>query len=111
MASNSGLLPFKASVGHQSMRISLDGVTYVVDMHWNEREGAWYLDLSDSTESRIASGMKVIANAPLLAKVVDARRPPGEIIALDQTGNDVDDPGFDDLNIRVKLLYVAAADR
>lgn len=81
----------------------LDEQTYVLRGSWNERESAWYLDIGDSDDVPIITSRKLVANWPLLHRVTDARKPPGEIYCIDPTGSV--NPGLDDLDNRVLLLY------
>lgn len=87
-----------------TQRSKLDGTEYELYFEWNERDGRWFFSISDSTGDRIASGIKVVADWPLIHRVRDARRPPGEIVAIDSTGNG-EPPGRDDLGARVKIYY------
>ncbi len=82
----------------------LDGETYTFRFHWNEREEAWYLQIGDVDDVPIISSRKLVANWPLLMRVTDSRRPPGELYLVDPTGSDTD-PGLKELSNRVELLY------
>lgn len=96
--------------GNYSQRTVLDGREYLLLFRWNQREGRWYLTISDQDGAPIVSGVKIVVNFPLITnRIVDARRPPGEIFATDTTGADID-PGLDDLGSRVVLIYIDAAD-
>ena len=96
--------------GNYSQRTVLDGREYLLTFRWNQREAKWYLSIADSEEAPIVSGVKVVLNFPLITnRVRDIRRPPGEIFAVDPSG-DERDPGFNDLGARVRLLYIEAAD-
>lgn len=91
-----------------TQRSKLDGREYVIAFVWNEREARWFFDLADENGDPIVSGVKVIPNFPLLRRVVDARCPPGELAAVDNTG---DAPIlFSDLGTRAVFVYYAAAE-
>jgi len=91
-----------------SQRSRLDGREYVIAFAWNAREARWFFDLSDENGEPIVEGVKVIPNFPLLRRVVDPRCPPGELAALDNTG---DEPIlFADLGTRAILVYYTAAE-
>ena len=83
----------------------LDGELYTLELLWNERDAAWYLSVGDIAGALIASGIKLVPNWPLLRKVVDARRPAGEIMALDTTGEGLT---RDNLGSAVRLIYIDA---
>lgn len=96
--------------GNFSQRTILDGREYVLTFRWNQREAKWYLSIADTNEAPIVQGVKIVINFPLLTnRIVDERRPPGEIFAVDPSGEERD-PGLYDLGARVRLLYIEAAD-
>ena len=100
-------LPVQVGVPAQQFRVSLDGELFLVAVTWNEREGAWYLDLSDADGTVLLAGRKLVLGQALLARFRDARLPPGELLVLDTTGSDLE-PGPQDLGARVPLFYVEA---
>jgi hypothetical protein len=81
----------------------LEGTLYRFLFIWNERDEAWFMTVSDTDDDPIASGVRVVADFPLLRRVADARAPLGDIVALDSTGEG--DPGLADLGVRVSLVY------
>jgi hypothetical protein len=99
------------SPSQPSIKLStaLDGVTFFLALVWNERDGRWYLDVSDYAEEPIIEGVRVVVGWPLLKRVVDTRRPAGDLIAIDLTGAR-EDPG-EDWGERWRLVYVDAASR
>ena len=99
---------------------TLDGRDYIFRFLFNQREGKWYMRLADQDDVPIVEGVKLVADYNLLKRIVDARRPPGYMIAKDTTALDVDvaagekitalDPGLPDLGGRVLLLYFTEAE-
>lgn len=90
-------------------RLTLDGVTYTLELAWNQSEGSWHVSLFDSETAPIAVGLRVVTNWPLWRFYkYDSRMPPGELFAQDLTG-DGSPPGFDDFGEgkRVELTYYA----
>lgn len=85
-------------------QVTLDGVVYELQFHFNQREGFWYFNILDTNGVRIKSGIKVVVNFPLILRVTNLARPPGEILALD-TAVEASDPGQDELGSRVALAY------
>jgi hypothetical protein len=77
---------------------------YVVDLRWNERAAAWFMDLYDEAESPIRVGIKVVIGTWLGRRSVDPRFPPGAIVAIDTSGAGRD-ATLDDLGTRVILLF------
>lgn len=88
-----------------TQRTSLGGRDYLLTFDWNERAGRWSLSLADQDGVAIASGVVLVAALPLLRRVIDARRPPGDIVVVDATGAFDAEPGYDDLGARFGLLY------
>jgi hypothetical protein len=97
-------IPNASADGNFFFRVTLDGNEYQIYFKYNEREDAWYLDLSDANGTVIRSGMKLVVNFPLLRTCMSSARPPGELIALD-TMVDPANPGLEDLDKRVTLVY------
>jgi len=100
-------IPIPESVDAASLSVDLDGVTYRLGFRWNARASAWFMSLATEDETPIASGIKVVADWPLLRGVRGGLRPPGELLAVDTSGQQTD-PGRDDLGRRVELVYVEA---
>jgi hypothetical protein len=100
-------LPLVPSTPNYRVSTTLDGVQYVLDVRWNGRSGVWYLDIRDVDEDPIAMGIAVVLGSALGIRTVDARFPPGALIAADMSGEGRD-AGFDDLGDRVKVFYYSA---
>lgn len=98
------VLPTSPADTSYFFRVTLEGVNYAFRVFWNTREGAWYFDINDDAGEPIVSGQKVTVDWPLLVNVVDARRPPGDLVALDTT-IDGGEPAREDFGARVKFLY------
>lgn len=93
------------AAAHWTQRTSLAGRDYVLTFRWNQRMGHWVLSLADQDGVMIRAGLVLATLAPLLRGVVDARRPPGELVVLDAAGTNDLDPGFSDLGARFQLCY------
>lgn len=92
------------------LQVELDGVTYTLGLQWNERDGAWYLSISTAEGELLVAGRKVVLDALLLSRYRDARLPRGALMAIDTSG-ELEEPGLEDLGVRVKLLYFTEAER
>lgn len=94
-----------------TQKTALDGVNFTLSFAYNQREDRWYLSIADDEETPIVSGIKILANFPLLFrfKFLPAM-PPGEMVALDTT-KDGSPPGAGELGSgkRVRLVYFDAA--
>lgn len=88
---------------------TLDGLTFTFEFEWNEREEAWYFNLYDATGDLLLAGKKLVADFPLLMRLADRRRPPGDLTVVDTAGAGAA-PGLNDLGRRHALMYIEAAD-
>jgi hypothetical protein len=112
------VIPTSTTLPDYRQTTSLEGRDYVLRFRWNTREARWYLDVADQDETPIVSGLKLVAEAPLLRLVRrDDRRPPGELWVRDREARTsaagklvARDPGLDELGGRCALLYFAAAE-
>ncbi len=102
------IVPTRGDIGAYNFRVILDGDTFDLRVLHNAREDIWYLDIRDSSGVAIKDGLKLVSQMPVTARIVDDRRPQGELLALDTTGLDVD-AAFDELGSRVLLVYEEAA--
>lgn len=95
----------------QSFDVILDGSSYTIALHWNERVDSWFMSLADATGSPIISGIRVVTGRPLLRDFVDVRLPRGQMLCVDTHGEDKD-PGYDDFgeDSRCALLYLTEAE-
>jgi hypothetical protein len=94
---------------HFRQRTALDGREYILDFRWSQREGRWYLDLSDSSGARLASSIKLVVHQPLLKRLRSIPGlPPGELLLLDSRPTPAA-PGLEELGAVDSLIYVEAA--
>ncbi len=103
-------IPTTPGVPFYTQKTRLDGVDYILGFRYSQREDRWYLNISDSEEIPILTGLKLVANWPLLqAYHYDPRVPPGEIMAI-SLENDDTPPGLNELGekLRVQLTYFEA---
>lgn len=89
-----------------SQRTSLAGRDYVLSFDWLERAGQWRMSIADQDGSPIREGIALVTARRLLGGVVDARRPPGELVVVDTLNLYDLDPGFSDLGARFALAYL-----
>lgn len=111
MSNVPSLIPTRDDPYYQQ-RTRLEGRDYVLSFAFNEREQRWYLTLADEAESPIATGIKLVANWPLLRPYrYDPRTPLGELTVSDISG-DSSPPTLLELGEgkRCELLYWTAAE-
>jgi hypothetical protein len=100
-------IPILPSVPHQEFAVVLDGVEYILEIRWNDRDEAWFANLYDAERDVICYGIVLVIEYPILRRVNDPRRPAGELLLIDEE-NTQREAGLDDLGARVKLVYVTA---
>lgn len=89
---------------NQDLRVVLSGRTYYLQFRYNTRLDSYSLNLLDADRTAIASGVRVVPNYSLLSRIVDERKPPGKLYAIDTAGTGAD-CGFFDLGRRILLAY------
>lgn len=105
------VLPVRAGVPHQQFQVDLDGVPYNFELRWNERAPAWVMALRDASDTPLRQGVRVCLGALLLPHRRSEAFPPGQLLAVDTDGSEVE-PGLEDFgeSARVRLVYLDAAD-
>lgn len=98
------VLPLDSVDPHYTVTIKLEGVRYRLGMDWNEREGSWYMSLTQENGTAIASGLRVVPDWPLLRRVTGSARPPGEMV-FRNTGSEDAEPGRNDIGEMFVPLY------
>lgn len=99
-----------AALGAFTLTVDLDGVDFQLQFQFNSREGFWYFDLLDTTQTILRSGVKVVSNYPILRLYRDVEsRPAGELMSFD-TRLTPADPGLDDLDVNSIFGYADADD-
>jgi hypothetical protein len=102
-------IPLRPDLTHYDLGITLDGVAYLLELRWNTREEAWYLDLRLEDGTDVVTGLKVVVSFPLGRRSQHPKCPPGILLAVDTSGGQKD-PGIADLGDRVQLLYFERAE-
>ena len=103
------ILPFDSASPNYRMGTVLDGDTYLFDVRWNERDGAWYFDIFKSDETIIRSGIKIVLGTFLGDNCVDENWPDGVFVARDESRANRD-AGYDDLGSRIKVYFLTDSD-
>jgi hypothetical protein len=66
---------------YYSLRTTLDGLDYQLDLDWSPREDRWYLTLRDSQGELLMGATKLVQNIPLLRyRRHIAGTPAGELV-------------------------------
>jgi len=101
------VLPLIPSVPSYRFGTTLGDISYVVDVHWNARDGAWYMDILDENANTIRGGIKIVLGSRLGRRCVSPLFPFGVLVATDLSGAGID-AGLDDLGTRVQVAFITA---
>lgn len=85
-------------------QIQLTGVLYFLTFNWNALNEFWVMDIADSNEVPLISGITIVPDYPLLAQFTVEGMPAGEIICQ----NVVNAPpviGRFDMSQKFQLVY------
>ena len=96
-------LPVENEPGRYRFRVELSGVEFGIRLYFNRRDDHWFADIFDAAGIPIRSGVKLVADFPLLKNWIQQGRPDGEILAIDAS-SDLD-PAREDLGVRTPLVY------
>lgn len=102
---------------HFRQRVTLDGAEYLLTFEWNQRSEKWGLSIASADEEKILTGVKLVADYPLLTLARwNAQCPAGELYAIDSSGQGLDphllDLASDDGSTpRVQIVYLTAEER
>lgn len=102
-------IPFEANEPRYQFRTVLSGSTYTFDVHWNERDGAWYFDLLTEDEVMIIAGVKIVLGMAIGRRSADPAYPIGLFRVVDTSGQNLD-ATFYDLGTRVQVLWLTEED-
>lgn len=104
------VLPVEQTSAWFEFGIELEGVVYHFTFRFNDRDGAWYFDITNARGDLLAQGLKAVSETPLLMALRTLPGlPPGELIVRDTAGLD-EEPTFDSLGRRHLMMYLTAAE-
>lgn len=103
------LLPLVPSLPNYRFATLLAGEEFIIDVHWNGREGAWYFDVLAKNEVMLAAGIKIILGSVLGGRNMPSEFPAGAFIAADLSGESRE-AGFDDIGVRVQVYFYAQSE-
>lgn len=91
----------------QQFTVSLAGVTYTLKLKWNTQNGTWVMDIMDSNQNPIISGVPLITGADLLEQF--AYLGIGGSLIVQSTNDPNLVPDFQTLGATGNLFFVVAA--
>lgn len=102
-------LPLTAEFPNYRVATTLAGSVYLLDVRWNARDAAWYMDILADDETVLAAGIKIVLGSLLGGRYTSPRLPAGILMACDLAGTGVD-AGVDDLGARVAVYFTPIED-
>jgi hypothetical protein len=88
----------------QKLHIALSGTDYTIWLAWNTVSNLWVLDIGDTNETMLLSGIPLVTGADLLAQHKYIGIAGGLAVATD--GNPDEPPSFQTLGIHSHLYYI-----
>ena len=89
---------------------ALDGVRYRLSFYYNKPADFWTLDIADSTDTALVSGLRLTLGVDLLEPFkYKIGFPQGQLFVYDTSRTDTE-PGRDDFDERCLLFYRPAAE-
>jgi len=101
----SDVIPIDNDLTSQEIEVVLDGTPFNINLTYNARFDFWTMNFLNLEDESLVAGIKLVLDFPLLEQWVDKGLPPGEIIAVDTTGNETE-INRDNLGETVELVYL-----
>lgn len=110
MATPLGFVPSDGNYRFSAaLEVATGTASYTFDVRWNTRANAWYFDMYDPDGILMVAGVKIVLNVPLGRRSAHPFFNDNCIVALDKSLTE-QDPGFDDINVRVALWHLTAGE-
>lgn len=103
------VIPFSTELSNFSQQITLDNSIFRFDFLWNSRGEQWNLSVLDVDLNPLVEGIKLVLGYPLFDQWVDRGLPPGELFAIDTTGDEIKITRTN-LGTIVELIYIPEAE-
>ena len=103
-------IPLRSDLDNWSLAVDLDEVSYQLHFCWNVRDEAWALDIRDGDGDDLLSGVMVRVDVPLNGLAPRGDLPPGQLMAIDTSGEGKGIDDKEDLGERVQMIYVPEDD-
>lgn len=101
------LLPFDTTQQNYSFQVPLDGVNYEFRWYWNQRDTAFYFDMTRVSDQKIMiSQYRVSVGTAPFDQFVGDGWPPGQLFIYDTSGQQLDPQTSSDLGSRVVVAYL-----
>lgn len=74
-------LPLDSTLANYEFETSLDGVSFVLSLKLNERDGSFNMNIFDAAGNILRAGIKIVTDWSLLERWVDQGKPDGDMIS------------------------------
>lgn len=102
-------LPLVAGSPSYRFGMVLQDASYLIDVRWNSREQAFYMDWYTESEAPVVLGIKVVLGTFLGRRSDQAPFKDGVLVAVDTSGAERE-ATLDDLGTRVIVRYIPVED-
>lgn len=102
-------IPLTSEFANFQFQTILELQVYGFEMSWNQRYERWSMTLLTSNDVPLVEGVPVMSGPVVLEQYVYEGMPPGKIVFVDTSGEDID-PGRNDLGDRVRMFYITSDD-
>lgn len=82
------IIPTSTTLATYVFSVELEAIVFGFRFFFNQRDQSWFFDVLTADGVPIRQGLKAVTNFPLLSRVARLDRPPGELYAIDTTGED-----------------------
>ena len=82
------IIPTDTNSATYIFSVELQLIVFGFRFQFNDRDQSWFFDILTAEGDPIRQGVKVVTNFPLLSRIARLDRPPGDIFAIDLTGED-----------------------
>lgn len=98
------IIPLDSTYPKRSFRITIDGVSYVFRMRWNNRMERWIISISDSSDTLIVAGLVLNTRTDIAGQFRHLPIPQGLLLILHMK-KELFDPDFESLDADAILTY------
>lgn len=98
-------ITFPANLAWFTKTITLQGVTYTLEMQYNVREQLWYMSVLDAAENPIILGIPITIDRYLNQQYSSYLLPNGAFVAQDTSGAG-EEPTFFSFSLNHQLLFL-----
>ena len=99
------IIPTDTNLATYIFSVELQLIVFGFRFQFNERDQSWFFDVLTAEGDPIRQGVKVVTNFPLLSRIARLDRPPGDIFAIDLTGEDLR-PGLGELGSEQQVQFI-----